>query len=74
MIFWFSFSRLVFAHREKLIRNLSRFVVIVWVSVVLVLTSSYTASLTLMLTVEQLRPTHTDINQIRKNGESVGYQ
>ncbi|MFS7981176.1 putative ionotropic glutamate receptor [Helianthus anomalus] len=74
MIFWFSFSTLVFAHREKLISNLSRFVVIVWVFVVLVLTSSYTASLTSMLTVEQLRPTHTDIDQIRRNGESVGYQ
>ncbi|KAI3803291.1 hypothetical protein L1987_31441 [Smallanthus sonchifolius] len=74
MIFWFSFSTLVFAHREKLISNLSRFVVIVWVVVVLVLTSSYTASLTSMLTVEQFRPTHTDIDQIRRNGESVGYQ
>ncbi|KAJ0515043.1 putative periplasmic binding protein-like I [Helianthus annuus] len=74
MIFWFSFSTLVFAQREKLISNLSRFVVIVWVFVVLVLTSSYTASLTSMLTVEQLRPTHTDINQIKRNGESVGYQ
>ncbi|KAJ0515039.1 putative periplasmic binding protein-like I [Helianthus annuus] len=74
MIFWFSFSTLVYAHREKLISNLSRFVVIVWVLVVLVLTSSYTASLTSMLTVEQLRPTHTDIDQIRRNGESVGYQ
>lgn len=48
--------------------------VIVWVFVVLVLTSSYTASLTSMLTVERLRPTHTDINQIMRNGESVGYQ
>ncbi|KAM0017598.1 putative periplasmic binding protein-like I [Helianthus debilis subsp. tardiflorus] len=75
MIFWFSFSTLVFAHSKcKLISNLSRFVVIVWVFVVLVLTSSYTASLTSMLTVEQLRPTHTDIDQIRRNGESVGYQ
>ncbi|KAD1306628.1 hypothetical protein E3N88_43033 [Mikania micrantha] len=74
LVFWFSFSTLVFAHREKLISNLSRFVVIVWVFVVLVLTSSYTASLTSMLTVEQLRPSYTDINEIRRNGESVGYQ
>ncbi|KAK9060551.1 hypothetical protein SSX86_021255 [Deinandra increscens subsp. villosa] len=74
MIFWFSFSTLVFAHREKLISNLSRFVVIVWVFVVLVLTSSYTASLTSMLTVEQLRPSYTDIAEIQRNGESVGYQ
>ncbi|XP_071741991.1 glutamate receptor 2.7-like [Rutidosis leptorrhynchoides] len=74
MIFWFSFSTLVFAHREKVMSNLSRFVVVVWVFVVLVLTSSYTASLTSMLTVQQLRPTYTDIHEIMRNGESVGYQ
>ncbi|KAI3814872.1 hypothetical protein L1987_14519 [Smallanthus sonchifolius] len=74
MIFWFSFSTLVFAHREKMISNLSRFVVIVWVFVVLVLTSSYNASLTSMLTVQQLRPSYTDIKEIKRNGESVGYQ
>nr|GEX90798.1 glutamate receptor 2.8-like [Tanacetum cinerariifolium] len=74
MIFWFSFSTLVFAHREKLISNLSRFVVIVWVFVVFVLTSSYTASLSSMLTVPQLRPTYTDISEIKDKGESIGYQ
>ncbi|KAJ0488457.1 putative periplasmic binding protein-like I [Helianthus annuus] len=74
MLLWFSFSTLVYAHREKLISNLSRFVVIVWVFVVLVLTSSYTASLTSMLTVQKLRPTYTDINEIKRNGESIGYQ
>ncbi|KAI3711929.1 hypothetical protein L1987_70478 [Smallanthus sonchifolius] len=75
MLLWFSFSTLVYAHREKLISNLSRFVVIVWVLVVLVLTSSYTASLASMLTtVQQLRPSYTDIDEIKRNGESVGYQ
>ena len=59
---------------EKLISNLSRFVVIVWVFVVLVLTSSYTASLTSILTVQKLQPAYTDINKIMINGESVGYQ
>nr|GEW96677.1 glutamate receptor 2.8-like [Tanacetum cinerariifolium] len=74
MIFWFSFSTLVFAHREKLKSNLSRFVVIVWVFVVLVLTSSYTASLTSMLTVQKLQPAYSDIDKIMRNGESVRYQ
>ncbi|XP_010242322.1 PREDICTED: glutamate receptor 2.8-like [Nelumbo nucifera] len=74
MIFWFSFSTLVFAHKEKILSNLSRFVMIIWVFVVLVLTSSYTASLTSMLTVEQLQPTITDIKDIIKNGEYVGFQ
>ncbi|TYG60105.1 hypothetical protein ES288_D07G041500v1 [Gossypium darwinii] len=71
--FWFSFSTMVFAHREKVVSNLSRFVVIIWCFVVLVLTQSYTASLTSLLTVEQLQPTVTDINQLLKRRESVGF-
>ncbi|CAN4100042.1 unnamed protein product [Withania somnifera] len=74
MIFWFSFSTLVFAHRERVKSNFTRFVLIVWVFVVLVLTSSYTANLTSMLTVQQLQPTITDLNDLIKNGEYVGYQ
>ncbi|CAI9300891.1 unnamed protein product [Lactuca saligna] len=50
----FAFSALVYAHREKLQSNLSRFVVIVWVFAVLVLTSSYTATLSSVLTVQQI--------------------
>lgn len=72
-IFYFAFSTLVFAHREKVVSNLSRVVVIIWVFVVLVLQSSYTASLTSMLTVEQLLPTVTDISELLKNGDAVGY-
>ncbi|CAH1447104.1 unnamed protein product [Lactuca virosa] len=51
---WFAFSTLVYAHREKLQSNLSRFVVVVWIFVVLVLTSSYTATLSSVLTVQQI--------------------
>ncbi|XP_057959651.1 glutamate receptor 2.2-like [Malania oleifera] len=74
VVFWFSFSTMVFAHKEKVVSNLARFVVIVWVFVVLTLTQSYTASLTSMLTVQQLQPTVTDINYLIKKGEYVGYQ
>ncbi|XP_076942421.1 glutamate receptor 2.7-like isoform X1 [Bidens hawaiensis] len=74
MIFWFSFSTLVFAHKEKMISNLSRFVVIVWVFVVLVFQSSYTASLTSILTVEQLQPDFTDIHDLIRKGDNVGYK
>ncbi|XP_004292139.1 PREDICTED: glutamate receptor 2.7-like [Fragaria vesca subsp. vesca] len=70
---WFSFSTMVFAQREQVVSNLGRFVVIVWVFVVLILTQSYTASLTSLLTIKQLQPTCTDINQLLKNKESVGY-
>ncbi|KAH6790010.1 hypothetical protein C2S51_005016 [Perilla frutescens var. frutescens] len=74
MIFWFSFSTLVFAHREKVESNLTRFVLIIWVFVVLVLTSSYTANLTSMLTVDQLQPKINNIDNLKKSGEYVGFQ
>ncbi|KAJ0053036.1 hypothetical protein Pint_03107 [Pistacia integerrima] len=66
MIFWFSFSTLAFAHKEKLLSNFSRFVVIVWVFVVLILTSSYTATLTSMITVQQI--------QLNSKENYIGYQ
>nr|CAD1827875.1 unnamed protein product [Ananas comosus var. bracteatus] len=72
--FYFAFSTLVYAHREKLESNLSRFVVIIWVFVVLILTSSYTASLTSMLTVQQLQPAVTDIAELLQSGDRIGYQ
>ncbi|GAU26659.1 hypothetical protein TSUD_314360 [Trifolium subterraneum] len=70
---WFSFSTMVYAHREKVVSNLGRFVVVVWIFVVLILVQSYTASLTSLLTVEQRRPTITDVNQLLKNKMNVGY-
>ncbi|XP_072977011.1 glutamate receptor 2.7-like [Typha angustifolia] len=73
-MFYFSFSTPVFSHREKVENILSKIVVIVWVFVVLILTSSYTASLTSMLTIQQLRPTVTDVHKLLKNGDYAGYK
>ncbi|XWS26125.1 hypothetical protein CRYUN_Cryun26dG0004100 [Craigia yunnanensis] len=73
-IFWFSFSTMVFAHRERVVSNLARFVIIIWSFVVLILIQSYTASLTSLLTIKQLQPTVTDINELLKRRESVGFQ
>ncbi|CAM8889333.1 unnamed protein product [Rhodiola kirilowii] len=73
-MFWFSFSTMVNAHREKVVSNLARFVMIVWVFVVLILIQTYTASLTSMLTVQKLQPTITDVNELRIRGDKVGYK
>ncbi|MBA0704782.1 hypothetical protein Golax_017019 [Gossypium laxum] len=59
MIFWYSFSTLTFAHKKPL-SNLSKFVVIIWVFVVLIITSSYTATLASMLTVKQIQLSSRD--------------
>ncbi|VAI17857.1 unnamed protein product [Triticum turgidum subsp. durum] len=71
-LLYFGFSTLVFAHRETLKSNLSRFVVLVWVFVVLILQSSYTASLTSMLTVPQLEPAVADYRELQRGTEMVG--
>ncbi|KAJ8763846.1 hypothetical protein K2173_003628 [Erythroxylum novogranatense] len=72
--FWFSFSTMVFAHKERLVSNLSRFVIVIWCFVVLILTQSYTASLTSLLTVQQLQPTITEVEELIRTGAYVGYQ
>ncbi|EYU46101.1 hypothetical protein MIMGU_mgv1a026512mg, partial [Erythranthe guttata] len=56
----FAASTFVYAHREKLQSNVSKFVVGVWLFVVLILTSCYIAKLTSLLTVEQIKLSKSD--------------
>ncbi|GAB2231762.1 hypothetical protein Droror1_Dr00010774 [Drosera rotundifolia] len=71
---YYYFYTMVFAQRENVVSSLARWVVVVWMFVVLILTQSYTASLTSMLTVQQIQPTVTDLNVLLNKGEYVGYQ
>ncbi|KAL5200913.1 hypothetical protein ABZP36_035267 [Zizania latifolia] len=71
-LLYFGFSTLVFSHRENLRNNLSRFAVVVWCFVVLILQSSYTASLTSMLTVPQLEPVIGDYAELWRGTAKVG--
>ncbi|KAB1221983.1 Glutamate receptor 2.7 [Morella rubra] len=68
---WFTFSTLFFAHREKVYSNFTRVVVIVWLFVVLILSSSYTASLSSMLTLKRLEP-GIDIESLKSTNSTVG--
>ncbi|KAJ0039930.1 hypothetical protein Pint_28730 [Pistacia integerrima] len=72
-ILWFTFSTLFFSHREKTVSYIGRFVLIIWLFVVLILTSSYTASLTSILTVEQLSSPVKDIQSLIISSEPIGY-
>ncbi|GMY35461.1 glutamate receptor 2.8-like [Fagus crenata] len=72
-IFLFSFATLTSSNREKMVNNWSRFMLIIWAFMVLILTQSYTASLTSMLTVQQLKPEFVDVTVINRNGYFVGY-
>ncbi|CAH8263412.1 unnamed protein product [Arabidopsis lyrata] len=73
-IFWFAFSTMVFAPRERVYSFGARLLVITWYFIVLVLTQSYTASLASVLTSQKLNPTITSMSSLLQRGERVGYQ
>lgn len=68
----FTFSSLFFAHREKIHNDLSRVVMVSWLFLVLILNSSYTASLSSMLTIQRLQPNVTDILCLKKYNMKIG--
>ncbi|KAF3672661.1 Apoptosis inhibitory protein 5 isoform 1 [Capsicum annuum] len=69
---WFTFSSLFFAHRENIKSNYTKIVLVIWLFLVFVLTSSYTASLTSMLTVPRLEPSVKDLKWIKRTNATVG--
>ncbi|TVU40189.1 hypothetical protein EJB05_13640 [Eragrostis curvula] len=73
-IFWFSFSTMFFAHRENTVSTLGRFVLIIWLFVVLIINSSYTASLTSILTVQQLSTGIQGLDSLLSSDQPIGYQ
>ncbi|KAK4483994.1 hypothetical protein RD792_011207 [Penstemon davidsonii] len=73
-IIWFSLSTLFFAHRETTVSTLGRLVLIIWLFVVLIINSSYTASLTSILTVQQLYSPIKGIESLKDGDDPIGYQ
>ncbi|KAK9948231.1 hypothetical protein M0R45_003817 [Rubus argutus] len=72
-IVWFSFSTLFFSQKEKTGSTLARFVLLIWLFVVLILNSSYIASLTSILTVEQLSSPVKGIESLATGTDPIGY-
>ncbi|XP_073225279.1 glutamate receptor 3.3 isoform X2 [Cicer arietinum] len=73
-ILWFSLSTLFFSHRENTVSALGRGVVLIWLFVVLIINSSYTASLTSILTVQQLSSPISGIDSLKASDEPIGFQ
>ncbi|WCJ44736.1 glutamate receptor 3.3 [Euphorbia peplus] len=73
-ILWFSLSTMFFAHRETTVSTLGRLVLVIWLFVVLIINSSYTASLTSILTVQQLYSSVQGIESLKKSDDPIGYQ
>lgn len=59
---------------EKTVSTLGRFVLIIWLFVVLIITSSYTASLTSILTVQHLSSPIKGIDTLITSDEHIGFQ
>ncbi|XP_043711030.1 glutamate receptor 3.6-like isoform X2 [Telopea speciosissima] len=72
-ILWFSFSTMFFAHRENTVTTLGRMVLFIWLFVVLIINSSYTASLTSILTVQQLSSPIKGIESLIASNERIGF-
>ncbi|KAL5558844.1 hypothetical protein UlMin_035055 [Ulmus minor] len=71
-MFWFTITILFFIQREQLKCNLARLVLAPWLLVILVVSASFTASLTSMLTVTQFKPSVVDIETLQRMNASVG--
>lgn len=73
-ICWFSFSTMFFAQRENTVSTLGRLVLIIWLFVVLIINSSYTASLTSILTVQQLSSRVEGLDSLIASTDHIGIQ
>ncbi|XP_059661465.1 glutamate receptor 2.9-like [Cornus florida] len=72
-LLWLAFSALFPVQGERLHSNLSRMATVVWLFVALIITQSYTASLTSMLTVQSLQPKVADIGTLKSSNAYIGY-
>lgn len=73
-MFLFSFSTPFQSQQEDTLSTLGRIVMMVWLFLLMVITSSYTASLTSFLTVQQLSSPINGIDSLIASNEPIGYQ
>ncbi|KAM7519372.1 hypothetical protein LguiB_018334 [Lonicera macranthoides] len=69
---WFIFSTMVFAHTQNTVSTLGRLVMILWLFVVFIITSSYTASLSSILTAQQLTSHIGGIDSLKSSTDPIG--
>ncbi|KAF2284961.1 hypothetical protein GH714_033188 [Hevea brasiliensis] len=72
-MFMFSFSTLFKTNQETTVSPLGRMVMVVWLFLLMVITASYTASLTSILTFQQLSSPITGIDSLIASNWPIGY-
>ena len=58
---------------ERIYNHLTRVVIAMWLFLVFVLTASYTANLSSMLTIQSMEPSVTSMESLKSNNLTVGY-
>ncbi|KAI3782152.1 hypothetical protein L2E82_12185 [Cichorium intybus] len=70
LFFWFPILILAFPERKIVENNWSRFVLVIWLFMAYIIMQGYTASLSAILTIEQLQPSRTNFSCIGYSGSS----
>lgn len=73
-IIWFSLSTMCQSQRQTTVSTLGRIVMIIWFFVVLILNSSYVASLTSILTVQRMTSPVKGIESLINSSDPIGFQ
>ncbi|KAJ9538517.1 hypothetical protein OSB04_031250 [Centaurea solstitialis] len=73
IVFWLAFTTLFTLRGDRLHSNLSRMAMVMWLFVALIITQSYTASLSSMLTAQRLEPAIESVEHLRNMNATVGY-
>ncbi|KAK3219171.1 hypothetical protein Dsin_013141 [Dipteronia sinensis] len=74
MTLWWPFAALALPERGLVVKDWSRFVLVIWIGLAVILMQIYTASLSSMLIVDQLQPSVVSVNKLRTEGYRVGHQ
>ncbi|KAI9117272.1 hypothetical protein K1719_011438 [Acacia pycnantha] len=73
-ILWFPVLQAVLPEKESLVKNCSKFVLVLWLILAFVLMQSYTACLSSILTVHQLQPRYlSEYDVINDPNANIGY-
>nr|XP_034932424.1 glutamate receptor 2.8-like [Populus alba] len=73
IMLWLAFNTLFSLHGGKMHSNLSRMSMVVWLFVALVITQTYTANLSSMLTVQKLDGAAPNVEALLNSNAVVGY-
>ncbi|CAK9312570.1 unnamed protein product [Citrullus colocynthis] len=69
---WFSVSVIFYVHREPVKNGLARMVLGPWLFAILIITASFTASLSSMMTISRSQPWFLDIETLKLKNATVG--